>query len=196
MRLPRQFGVLRTGDGVGDDPRRSLSRGSVLVPFRPAPGARIEEKRVRGTRNPVITAASYGSVWATAFSLRQTHGISRIITGTNAGAPTMSRMKYFNRATAIAARDEPLQLASCVGPLAATARRRPRTAARTRSPCRRRVQLAAASSANAPPDDRPSKDAVPPAWAISAARSSTSRAGEYGGVSPLSPRPRRSYCRP
>src|SRR2546425_1218611 len=36
-------------------------------------------------------------------------------------------------------------------------------------------------------------NADPPTSAISASRSSTSRAGAYGGVSPLSPRPRRSY---
>ena len=47
--------------------------------------------------------------------------------------------------------------------------------------------------ASAPPDESPSRDADPPAASISAAMSSTSRAGAYGYVSPLSPRPRR--CR-
>ena len=55
------------------------------------------------------------------------------------------------------------------------------------------MPLAAASSASAPPDDSPSSDAEPPTASMSAARSSTSRAGEYGCVSPLFPRPRRSY---
>ena len=58
-------------------------------------GTPIDAKRARGILNAVITAASYGSVWATASSLRQIHGIRRIITTSGAGAPTMSFMKYF-----------------------------------------------------------------------------------------------------
>ena len=52
---------------------------------------------------------------------------------------------------------------------------------------------AAASSASTAPDEWPSAYAVPPASSTSAWRSSTSRSTAYGGVSPLSPRPRRSY---
>lgn len=52
--------------------------------------------------------------------------------------------------------------------------------------------LAAARSASAPPEETPYSPASPPVASISAARSSTSRSTEYGGVSPLAPRPRRS----
>src|SRR5918992_5774303 len=52
---------------------------------------------------------------------------------------------------------------------------------------------AAASSARPPPDEAPNTWADPPASAMSASRSSTSRSTAYGGVSPLSPRPHRSY---
>jgi hypothetical protein len=51
---------------------------------------------------------------------------------------------------------------------------------------------AAASRASAAPEDMPNMAAVPPAAAMSAARSSTSRLTAYGAVSLLSPRPRRS----
>ena len=50
---------------------------------------------MRGILKSVINAASYGSVCATASSLRQIHGISRIKTTKGAGTPTMSFMKYF-----------------------------------------------------------------------------------------------------
>jgi hypothetical protein len=51
---------------------------------------------------------------------------------------------------------------------------------------------AAASRAMLPVPEMPIRAAAPPASAITAARSSYSRSTEYGGVSPLSPRPRRS----
>ncbi len=52
--------------------------------------------------------------------------------------------------------------------------------------------LATASRARTAPEDPPNRKAAPPASAISAAMSSTSRSTAYGGVSPLSPRPRLS----
>ena len=52
--------------------------------------------------------------------------------------------------------------------------------------------LAAATSARAAPEDDPKRNADPPAAAITAPMSSTSRWTAYGGVSPLGPRPRRS----
>ena len=52
--------------------------------------------------------------------------------------------------------------------------------------------LAAASRARAAPEDEPKRNADPPAAAITAPMSSTSRWTAYGGVSPLGPRPRRS----
>lgn len=55
--------------------------------------------------------------------------------------------------------------------------------------------LAAASTARAAPEEMPYTYAEPPAASISASRSSTSRAAAYGAVSPLSPRPRRSYVK-
>src|SRR6185295_8430540 len=53
--------------------------------------------------------------------------------------------------------------------------------------------LAAVSSARPAPEDVPNTNALPPAAAINACTSSTSRVVVYGGVSPLEPRPRRSY---
>ena len=52
---------------------------------------------------------------------------------------------------------------------------------------------AAASSASTAPDEWPNANADPPASSTSAWMSSTSRSTAYGDVSPLSPRPRRSY---
>nr|WP_223263512.1 hypothetical protein [Rhodococcus sp. MTM3W5.2] len=53
---------------------------------------------------------------------------------------------------------------------------------------------AAASRARIAPDERPNRPADPPTSSIRAARSSISRSTAYGAVSPLSPRPRRSYA--
>ncbi|MDQ1008155.1 hypothetical protein QFZ82_002640 [Streptomyces sp. V4I23] len=50
----------------------------------------------------------------------------------------------------------------------------------------------AARSASAAPEGMPWTRALPPACAITAVRSSTSRSTAYGAVSPLLPRPRRS----
>ena len=50
----------------------------------------------------------------------------------------------------------------------------------------------AASIASAAPEDDPNRNADPPAASATASMSSTSRWTAYGGVSPLSPRPRRS----
>jgi len=71
------------------------SRTSVLEPWIASVGILIDARRAVGTLNPVITAASYGSVCATAFILRQIHGMSCIMTTISAGTPTIDRMKYF-----------------------------------------------------------------------------------------------------
>jgi hypothetical protein len=52
--------------------------------------------------------------------------------------------------------------------------------------------LAAACRASSAPEENPYTSADPPAWSITAARSSASRSTAYGPVSPLRPRPRRS----
>src|SRR5947207_2196610 len=54
-------------------------------------------------------------------------------------------------------------------------------------------RLAAASRARAAPEEIAYTNADPPASRITASRSSISRSTAYGAVSPLSPRPRRSY---
>jgi hypothetical protein len=51
---------------------------------------------------------------------------------------------------------------------------------------------AAAFRASVAPDEYPNTAADPPASPITASRSAISRSTEYGRVSPLSPRPRRS----
>ena len=174
--------MLRPRNGRRDRVRRFHQlRVGLAVRASPAPGAFTDAKRSAGTTNPSITAASYGSVCATDFILRQ-RPASAASPRPKAGTPTMSRMKYFTAAPRFPSR-RAVQLRSCVG---------------LASPLRRAVLIAtyggsyaadllptstprlAASSASAPPDDSPTRCARPPASVISASMSSTSRA-RYGG---------------
>ena len=168
-----------------------FNRGSVFDPFITSTGAAIVPKRALGILNSVITAVSYGSVCATAWSFRQIHGISRIMTTMAKRRANHVTHEVLHGASAVAAGEEAGEL-TCVSGTASLSgivdvgRLVGHDLVDGENPA------AAASSASAPPDDRPSRDADPPASLMRAAMSSTSRAGEYRLESPLSPRPRRS----
>jgi hypothetical protein len=88
--------VCLSGEGTAAATARAAlcSRASVLDPCSARVGTFTLARRAAGTANPFMTAASYGSVWATAFIWRQIHGMSFMRTTTGAGTPTMDLMKY------------------------------------------------------------------------------------------------------